>query len=193
MMLITYIDHLQKQYAEQVAFYPLAALEKALEEHRVVTCEENGESAGYFWHGPLRPGMDIVGYQICVDYTAQRRHLGWNMVGQLLEKGRVAGCTGLRFGCASSNESNEFWRLIGFYCTKVTSGGVKRQRDINHWRTDIQPTLFTLPSVQPSDEAIDLSSWARMRRDGLVMPSRWSRGHYGSVNVELARDDETTA
>ena len=190
-MLITYIDHLQKQNADDLAFYPLSTLEKAIEQQRVITTEDNGETAGYIWHGPIRSGFDTTIYQACVDYDSRRRHLGWEMVSKLLNLSTSA--AGIRLRCASSSDANAFWRLIGFYCTNVTPGGVKRQRDINHWRTDIQPTLFTLPSVQPSDKAIDLSSWARMKRDGLVMPSRWSRGHYGSVNVELARDDETTA
>jgi hypothetical protein len=180
-MLVTYIDHLQKQNADDLAFYPLSTLEKAIEQRRIITTEDNGEPAGYIWHGPIRSGFDTIIYQACVDYDSRRRHLGWEMVNRLLNISMSA--TGIRLRCASSSDANAFWRLIGFYCTNVTTGGVKRQRDINYWRTDIQPTLFTLPSVQPSDEAIDESSWRRMRRDGLVMPSRWSRGHYGSLKV----------
>ena len=56
MSLITYIDYLQKQNADDLAFYPLTTLEKALEEGRVLTCEDNGEAAGYIWHGPVRSG-----------------------------------------------------------------------------------------------------------------------------------------
>ena len=41
MSLITYIDYLQKKNADDLAFYPLTTLEKALEENRVLTCEDN--------------------------------------------------------------------------------------------------------------------------------------------------------
>jgi len=176
--LLTYIDHLQKQNADDLAFYPLTTLEKAIEAHQIITCEDNGEVAGYFWHGPIRGGYDIVGYQISVDYTSRRRHLGWGMVAELLEMGRMGGATGMRLRCASSSEANDFWSLIGFYCTNVRAGGVKRSRDINFWRTDIQRALFTLPTVQPSSKPIDLSSYVKKKRAGIAMPSRWSRRHY---------------
>jgi hypothetical protein len=176
--LITYIDHLQKQNADDLAFYPITTLEKAIEDHRVITCEDNDETAGYIWHGPVRPGYDTIIYQACVDYDSRRRHLGWDMVGNLIGMCRAGSATGIRLRCASSSESNEFWQLIGFYCTNVKAGGVKRSRDINHWRTDIQPTLFTLPPVVPSTKPIDLSSYGRKKRAGVAMPNPWSRTHY---------------
>ena len=46
--LVTYIDHLQKQNADDLAFYPLSTLEKAIEDHSVITCEDNGE-VGTAW------------------------------------------------------------------------------------------------------------------------------------------------
>ena len=176
--LITYIDHLQKQNADDLAFYPITTLEKAIEEQKVITCEDNGEPAGYLWHGAVRSGRDTTIYQACVDYDSRRRHLGGGMVRNLIDICSVGGATGIRLRSASSSESNDFWKLIGFYCTNVTSGGVKRQRDINHWRTDIQPTLFTVPPVMPSTKPIDLSSYGKSKRKGIAMPSRWSRRHY---------------
>jgi len=177
--LLTYIDHLQRQWSDELAFYPLATLEKAIMNNRVITCEDNGEYAGYLWHGSIRPGRDLVMYQACVDYESQRRHLGWGMVSELMEVARIGGATGMRCRVASSNESNEFWRLIGFYCTNVTQGGVKRGRKINHWRTDIQKPLFTVEEVTPSTTLIDTRSYQKGKRNGVNMPNRWSRTHYG--------------
>jgi hypothetical protein len=176
--LLRYIDHLQKKNADDLAFYPISSLEKGLDDGNIHFCYDNDEPAGYFWHGPIRAGHDIVGYQISVDYSSRRRHLGWGMVAELLGMGKVGGALGIRLRCASSSEANDFWRLIGFYCTNVKAGGVKRSRDINYWRTDIQQTLFTLPPVTPSVKPIDLSSYQKNKREGMVMPSRWSRAHY---------------
>jgi hypothetical protein len=175
---LPYIDHLQKQNADDLAFYPLVTFEIAIAEERVITCEDNGEGAGYVLHGPVRTGKDIVIYQACVDYESRRRHLGFDMVKQLIDTGIAGGAVGIRLRCASSSESNEFWRLIGFYCTKVSEGGMKRSRQINHWRTDIHPTLFKIDAVQPSTIPIDLSSYQLLRAKGKKMPSRWSRSHY---------------
>ena len=175
--LITYIDHLQKQNADDLAFYPITTLEKALEEHRVITCEDNSETAGYIWHGPIRSGYDTIIIQACVDYDSRRRHLGWEMVRGLIAMCQAGYATGIRLRCASSSESNEFWQLIGFYCTNVRPGGLRRGRDINYWRTDTQPTLLTVPPEVPSTKDMDDKAYFRSRRAGVIMPSRWNRKH----------------
>jgi hypothetical protein len=99
-------------------------------------------------------------------------------VAELLALGESAGCTGIRLKCASSADSNEFWRAVGFYCTRVSAGGIKRGRDLNHWRTDIQQMLFLPEIVEPSKKPTDLRPYQQMKRDGVPMASRFSRGHY---------------
>lgn len=178
MSLLAYIDKLQRANAEDVAFYPLTTLRDALAQGHVLTCEENGEPAGYLWHGTLRGGYDVTIYQACVDYDLRRQHLGFEMVRRLLALASAAGCNGIRLKCASSAESNTFWQAAGFYCTKVQPGGRKRARDLNCYRTDIQPGLFILPTVTPSQRASDLTQYNADKRAGLVMPSRFSRSHY---------------
>ena len=175
---LKYIDHLQRQNAEDLAFYPLTTLEKALASGHVIGCYDNTEPAGYLWFGATRPGYDITVYQACVDYDSRKRHLGWGMVGELINIGKASAALGIRLKCASSSESNEFWQAIGFYCTSVTNGGVKRARMLNHWRTDLTASLFIPETVKPSVKKADLSAYNKMKRDGVLMPSRFSRGHY---------------
>lgn len=179
MTLLTYIDHLQHKNADDLAFYPFSALELAMDKNQMIFCEENDECAGYLWHGPIRAGYDCVIAQACVDYTARRRELGWNMVRELIERCRAGYALGIRLRCGSNSEANFFWETIGFYCTKVSAGGVRRNRDINHWRTDVQSPLFTIDPVQPSDKIIDPSAYQKDRKNGVAMPSRFSRYHYG--------------
>tara|TARA_Y100000310_G_scaffold335509_1_gene417731 strand:+ start:538 stop:1080 length:543 start_codon:yes stop_codon:yes gene_type:complete len=176
--LMTYIDHLQKQNVDDLAFYPIRTLERAMEYHRILTCYDNDECAGYLWHGPVRAGYDTVIYQACVDYDLRRRTLGWDMVRSLIDRCLVGGGVGVRLRCASSSNSNEFWQSIGFYCTKISQGGIKRGRNINHWRTDVHPTLFTVDGIQPSNSPINLAPYETLRRQGSDMPSIFSRYHY---------------
>jgi hypothetical protein len=176
---LAYLDKLQRANADDLAFYPLATLERALESGHVVTCEDNGEAAGYLWFGALRGGYDVTIYQACVDYDSRRRHLGFDMVRRLIEMGNAAGATGIRLKCASSAASNSFWTEIGFHCTRVQPGGIKRGRDLNCYRTDLTPGLFTIPGVVPSERPIDLTAYNRQKRLGVSMPSRFSRAHYG--------------
>ena len=175
---LKYIDHLQRANADDLAFYPLTTLERAIEDKQILHCEDNAEPAGYLWHGSIRSGYDITIYQACVDYDSRKRHLGWGMVRELIELGKSGGALGIRLKCASSSEANEFWKLIGFYCTRVSQGGVKRGRELNHWRTDITASLFTSDTVEPSVKPIDLKNYNKMKRDGVAMPSRFSREHY---------------
>lgn len=174
---LPYVDKLQRANADDLAFYPLATLAKAMEDGHVIACEDNGEPAGYLWFGALVGGRDCIIYQACVDYDSRRRYLGWGMVAELTAIAKVAGCTGIRLKCASSAESNEFWQAAGFTCTRVTQG-IKRGRDLNWYRTDIQPGLFMLPGVEPSERPIDLTEYHRLKREAVNLPSRFSRTHY---------------
>ena len=175
---VSYIDKLQRANADDLAFYPLTTLQDALASGHVIHCSENNEPAGYLWFGALSGGKDVVIYQACVDYEARRRSLGYGMVAELIGIARAAGMTGIRLKCASSSDSNEFWQAAGFYCTRTTKGGIKRGRDINYYRTDLLQPLFTLDPITPSSAAIDLKSYNRMKRAGVIMPSRFSRVHY---------------
>lgn len=181
---LSYVDKLQRENADDLAFYPLTTLEAALESGHVIACEDNGEAAGYLWFGAVRGGYDVTIYQAVIDYSSRRRHLGFDMVRRLLDIGKVGGATGIRLKCASSAESNEFWQAIGFHCTRVTPGGIKRGRDLNHYRTDLQLGLFTLPTVEPSTRAINLAAYQSLKRNGVSMPSRFSRTHYAISTTE---------
>lgn len=179
MSLLSYIDKLQKANADDLAFYPLSTLEKALEAGKVLIAQQNGEPCGYLWFGSVRAGYPITIYQACIDYDARQRHHGWRLVGDLIQMGIVGGATAIRLKCASSAESNEFWRAIGFKCTNVTAGGVKRARDLNHWWTPLFEPLLSVETMEPSTKAIDLTAYQAAKRRGEQMPSRFSRKHYG--------------
>jgi len=175
---LLYVDKLQRANADDLAFYPLSTLEKAIEDRHVVFCYENDEPAGYLWFGALRGGHDVTIYQACVDYDARRQHLGFAMVSELTSLARASGSTGIRLKCASSSESNRFWQTAGFYCTLVSEGGKKRGRKLNHYRTDLVTPLFLFDRAVPSDQGIDMSAYNKLKREGQVMPSRFSRSHY---------------
>lgn len=176
---LAYVDKLQRANALELAFYPMSALRTAWEDGRILGVEENGEPAGYLWHGPVRGGRDVFIYQACIDYDARRRRLGFAMVRELIAKAAAVGALGVRLRCASSSESNEFWRAIGFYCTTVVPGGRSRLRDLNLWRTDLTPGLFRIEAI-PSTREMDRTDYMRSLVDGSnTLPSRFARKHYG--------------
>lgn len=185
---LSYVDLLQHQSAEDIAFYPRAALQKALDDNHILGCEENGSPAGYLWFGAVRTGLDIIIYQAAVDYDLRRQYLGLGMVRQLIAIAQAAHSSGIRLKCASSAASNVFWRAAGFYCTAVEAGGIKRQRDLNVYRKDLGGTMPQF-AVKPSDKATDLRAYNKMKREGRVMPSRFSRSHYGILIPVGSEDD----
>jgi hypothetical protein len=177
---LAYVDKLQRANADDLAFYPLTTLGDALDEGHIISCEDNGDPAGYLWFGAVRGGYDVTIYQACVDYDSRRQHLGFGMLADLVTLATAGGATGIRLKCASSADSNRFWLAAGFTCTAVQPGGIKRARDLNCYRTDIALGLW-LPaafSVEPSDKPIDLTAYNRSKRNGDAMPSRFSRTHY---------------
>ena len=163
---LTYIDHLQRANADDLAFYPLSTLAEARAAGHVIEYEENGAPAGYLWFGALRPGRDVIIYQACIDYDLRRQHHGFQLIAQLVELGKAGGALGIRLKCASSAESNTFWQAAGFYTTRVTAGGIKRARDLNHYRTDLTEPLFTVEPVAPSTKPIDLTAYNAAKRGG---------------------------
>src|SRR3990167_2844791 len=110
---LSYIDKLQHANADDLAFYPLDSIAKAIVQGHVIPCYENGEPVGYLWHGPIRHGRDVTIYQACIDYDARRQHLGFGIIRQLTDMARAGGATGIRLRCASSALSNQFWIAIG--------------------------------------------------------------------------------
>ncbi len=180
-----YVDRLQRRSADDLAFYPRTTLDAAISSGHVLFAYENNEPAGYLWFGSVVSMRDVVIYQACIDYELRRRHYGFTVVRELLTIANVAGASGIRLKCASSAESNEFWRMIGFHCTRVSAGGVKRGRDINHYRTDVQTPLLPSVEVEPSAKPIDMRAYQAMKRDGVPMPSRFARNHYGGIQNGL--------
>ncbi len=172
---LNYVDKLQRANALELAFFPLDALRRGLEAGRIVGVQENGEWAGYLWHGSLRPQRDVVIYQACIDYDARRQHLGFAMVREVIHRANGSLSNGVRLRCASTSQSNTFWSAIGFHCTSVRQGGRSRNRDINEWRTDLQPGFFLLP-VEPSERAMDRIDFYRSLRtpEGSGLLSRFA-------------------
>ena len=174
------LDRLQKQAAEYVAFLPQQAFERDYAKGRIITVDEGGEPVAYVWHGVIRPGRATTVYQAVVDTDIRRRYVGLALMTELIHAVQAKGGYAITLACASSNDAgNAFWQGIGFYPTAVKDGGIKRARDINLYRMDVQPTLFLPDSVPISTKRSDLTEYHRLKAQGVDMPSRFSRTHYG--------------
>ena len=60
---------------------------------------------------------------------------------------------------------------MGFECERITQGGIRRRRDINHWFLQLQPTLFPMITTEPSNKKKSASVWAKGRKKGFSQNS----------------------
>jgi len=155
---LDYIDDLQKKNAEELAFYPKVVFEREVENKRILIAKINDTPAGYLYHGAFGGALKI--HQACIQYDVRGFLYGAELVRFLTRLAEHWRCLSITLRCGSDIEANKFWKAMGFYCEAVTSGGVRRMRDINCWRFDLQPTLFTT-EVTPSQKLKDASIWRR--------------------------------
>lgn len=155
---IGYIDDLQRKNSEELAFYPKIVFEREVLARRIILARVNNDPCGYIYHGAFGPQLKI--HQACIQYDLRGQLYGAALIRFLVSLAEAANVCSITLRCGSNISANGFWRAMGFHCEGVTKGGVRRMRDINAWRLDIQPPLFQT-IVLPSDKAADASLWRR--------------------------------
>ena len=167
---LTYIDHLQKRNAEELAFFPKVVFEREIENRRIVLAEYNAEPCGYLYHGSLGNICRI--HQACIQYDLRGQLYGAALVRDLIAICEASQTSTIKLRCGSDIDANQFWQAMGFVCEAVTQGCVRRMRDINHWVLNIQPQLFFF-ETEPSAKQKDASFW---RKRGDLSASGFQRG-----------------
>jgi len=168
---LKYIDHLQKKNAEELAFYPTTTFEREVESRRIILAVVNGSPAGYLYHGLPQQHLKI--HQAAIEYDLRGQWYGAGLVSNLENMCRMKGCMSIRLRCASNLDSNGFWQKMGYKCTSVQPGGVRRMRDINVWVKNLQKPLFQIEE-EPSNKKENPSIWRN--RNKLVKASKFIRG-----------------
>ena len=167
---ILYIDSLQRKNAEELAFYPTQVFEREVENFRILLANVNGEPAGYLYHGAF--GVTCKVHQACIEYDLRGQLYGSLLIRHLISICNAASVSSITLRCGSDIEANKFWKTMGFHCEAITLGGVRRMRDINCWRLDLQPAMFSSP-IPPSTKKKDASVW---RRREISTHSQFLRG-----------------
>lgn len=154
---LLYIDDLQKKNAEELAFYPKAAFEREIQTKRILLARYNNEPCGYLYHGAFDTTCKI--HQACIQYDLRGYLYGAELVRFFVSLCRAANVSSITLRCGSDIAANGFWEAMGFYCEAITPGGVRRMRDINCWRYDINAGLFEPTILAPSSKEQDASIW----------------------------------
>ncbi len=167
---LSYIDYLQKKNAEELSFYPKVVCEREIKNQRVVLAEFNNEPCGYLYHGAF--GEICRVHQACIQYDLRGQLYGAKLVRHLISLCKAANSSSISLRCGSDIAANGFWKAMGFVCESISQGGVRRMRDINHWKLSLQPQLFII-GVEPSTKQKDASIW---RKRGSLKISSFKRG-----------------
>tara|TARA_R110000822_G_C15082377_1_gene469794 strand:- start:35 stop:628 length:594 start_codon:yes stop_codon:yes gene_type:complete len=183
---LKYIDSLQKKNAEELSFYPTQVFEREIESKKILLAKINNEPAGYLYHGAFAPLLKI--HQACIQYDVRGQLYGSELIRFLIEICEYQNCLSIKLRCGSDISANFFWQAMGFYCEAVTPGGIRRMREINNWRYDLQPVWFA-EKVFPSNKKQDSSIWRK--RDKSQKISQFSRGkRISDYRKNIVRDDE---
>lgn len=162
---LVYIDHLQKKNAEDLAFYPKQVFEREILNSRILLASLNNEPAGYIYHGSF--GHQVKIHQACIEYDLRGQLYGAEIVRYLINLSSAANSLSISLRCGSDIAANGFWKAMGFYCQGITDGGIRRMRDINNWRYDLQPQLF-ITQTDPSDKKKSSVLWRKYKDENPI-------------------------
>ncbi len=146
----TYIDDLAKKFSNEVGFIPRVALEKYIELGGIELALENEQPAGYIlsrgylrWCIAMRPIT-----QAAVQFDAQRRHVGLELVSRAETHAREVGQIAIQACCREGLDANDFWKAAGFREICRLDPRASRNKQIIVWRKPLAnhiPPWFILP------------------------------------------------
>jgi len=140
---IAYVMALQRANRESVGGLPQPALMERIERGTMLLASVNDDPVGYvMWD--TRGRITRVP-QACIQYDARRRHYGEVLVFEMMRA--TSESDEVRVRCAADLEANLFWRDMGFTCTTVVAGGVRRGRKLNVWSLWLTPRLLRVSDV----------------------------------------------
>ena len=126
-----YVEALSRKHYEEIGFLPKPRLEQYHQAGQLWMQAENSEPCGFLVWGNGWPVLRV--YQVCIQYDAQRRMHGAELVGRLIRKAEVEGYERISAWVADDIPANDFWHSMGFRLHGQRAGGSKRGRMHNAW------------------------------------------------------------
>lgn len=134
---LKYIISLSKKFTNQIGFIPKPRIETDFEKGRFLIERENDEPCGFLYCGNGKKNLVIL--QAAIQYDAQRRTHGLNLVKRLILYAEAKGFETISCKCADDLEANEFWKSCGFVWSGISEHESKRGRRKITW-------VFYLPN-----------------------------------------------
>lgn len=128
---LAYVEALSRKHYEEIGFLPKPRLEQYHQAGRLWMQTENDDLCGFLVWGNGWPALRV--YQVCIQYDAQRRMHGAELVGRLIRKAEAEGYERISAWVADDIPANDFWHSMGFQFHGQRAGGSKRGRMHNAW------------------------------------------------------------
>ena len=128
---LAFVGALSRKHYEEIGFLPKPRLEQYYQDGQLWMQTENGEPCGFLVWGNGWPVLRV--YQVCIQYDAQRRLHGAELVGRLIRKAEAEGYERISAWVADDIPANDFWNAMGFRLHGQRAGGSKRGRMHNAW------------------------------------------------------------
>jgi hypothetical protein len=171
--LIQYVDGLQRKNADALSFYPKQVFERESERGRIFLGLLAGEPCGYIYVG-AGANRDLKCHQVCIEYDARRRLYGAALVVAMEDWANEISCSRITLRCGFDLMANEFWKTLGYSCTAISDGGIRRMRKINTLVKQIAPELFQLEAIEPAVGVQDATYWRKHKQTGIT--TQFARG-----------------
>lgn len=165
-LLVKYVDDLQRKNAEALSFYPRCVFEREQQNGRIFLAMLHNQPCGYIYVGANGP--DLKCHQVCIQYDARRRLYGAALVAAMEDQATALGVFSISLRCGFDLDANDFWKSLGYVCTGIQNGGIRRMRRINCWRKQIHPELFDIQCVEPESGKTNAKVWSKNKQTGLV-------------------------
>lgn len=129
---LAYIESLTNKLSYELGFIPRVALVNRIEGKRgggVTMALENDDLAGFLHYGSMRSPTCRI-FQAAIQYDAQRRHHGEQLVRHFESHARDNGTRLITLHCLHDLDANNFWKQMGYRRVGVERGA---KGPLIHW------------------------------------------------------------
>jgi N-acetylglutamate synthase-like GNAT family acetyltransferase len=150
---LSFVDALQRRFANCLGFLPIQALESYLSKGRVKLVYENDEPAGYILgQTHLACSSHVMPLtQTAITFELQRQQHGLVLVQSAIDEAIAAGRSIVQAWCRVDLEANHFWRAAGFTAVAIRRPKTTRQQPLVLWRRSLNKlgdaTLLHIPAA----------------------------------------------
>lgn len=129
---LKFVEHLQRQWSNEVGFLPRSALKRYVQGGNVLLVRENQQYAGYLLWQLTKKGLLRV-VQLAVEPELLRGRMGSDIMTYIEDAARRGSCSIVRLQTRIDIDANMFFNEIGYKTTAIFQRPTTRKRPLIEW------------------------------------------------------------